>query len=95
MDITLIASTHHDPVNSLSEKFIPHSQEFEKWDSWEALAKRHAHFIDTFGHEEIENTILNPNAKGLRQVVWKATKFGGKYYKIVFHKVVRDEYEQV
>ena len=94
MDITLICSTHHNPVDSLNEKFVPHIHEFEPWKGWEALASRIAYFINTFGHEEIENTILNSGPDGKRQVTWKSS-FGGKYYRVTFAKVVRDEYEQV
>ena len=91
-NITLICSTHHHPVSSLDERFVPDVHEFESWKGWEALADKIAHFIANFDHEEIENTILNPGPDGKRQVVWKATKFDGKYRKITFAKVIRDEY---
>ena len=94
MDITLIASTHFNPISNLSEKFVPHIQEFEPWNGWEALANRIDLFINTFHHELIENTILNP-VDGRRTVVWKATHYDGQYHRIDFSKVVRDEFEQV
>jgi len=94
MDITLIASTHFNPISDLSEKFVPHIQEFEPWNGWEALANRIGQFIATFGHELIENTILDPK-NGRRTVVWKATHYDGKYHRVDFFKVIRDEYEQV
>lgn len=93
-NITLIASTHFNAVSDLSEKFVPHIQEFEPWNGWEALADRIDQFITAFGHELVENTILNP-VDGRRSVVWKAARFSGRYHRIDFSKVVRDEYEQV
>lgn len=94
MDITLIARTHFNPVSDLSEKFVAHIQEYEPWDSWEALASRMDQFITTFGHELIENTILDP-VDGRRTMVWKATHYDGQYHRIDFFKVVRDEYEKI
>lgn len=95
MDITLICSLHHKSIDSLSGKFISDFHQYEEWSGWDSLAERIKHFITTYGHEEIENTILNPDSNGERHVIWKATRFDGKYHKIIFNKVVRDEYEQV
>lgn len=87
----LICSTHHRPVSSLNERFVPDVREFEPWKGWKALADKIAYFITTFGHEEVENTILNPGPNGKRQVVWKATKLDSTYRKITFTKVIQDE----